>query len=1276
MTTSTHILGIAFEGWGTDATRALGTVYYYGWAPPVQGSYAWVQALVEPPASVSTEVDPFDGDPATSSFTFDLSAADAVAEALMWDEITPAHSVAVGDPVAISDTAITLAIAAAYPDSGEVIWVGDEAMFIVSRSVNTLTIQRGYWGTTAQPHAEDAAVFVRMPYWRGRVVTLLEQNVDTGVITKRWRGLVEDITQDGPIISVSARELLGAIVGAEVNASAPALSHSLLWSLAGELTGDVTLVSGPRVAQVQVPPSPVFLQVDDALVVGVYDGSISVAMRSDARAGTTLLGSPTPEIEDEPVTPDRVYEVAAWVRAPTSLTVGEAPTLTVVNPFHPLSVVLQLLTSTGTGENGSYDTLGEEWGLGIDYLDWAAWGSEIAATPELVIDRLVLGWDGESVSVKAVCLRLMRAFGYFFGLTDDGLLKPARVRMLTEADLESTNALTLYPDGPLRLERRLQSSPAEVRARVGKLPWSDGRQIAVRAAERSKRRGRLLDQAVFEIDMSMFDEARVAPGGTLDPLSTSLVALLKLGLDQAPVIYGRVADPAPFGGGSLDLGAVVTLASLGGLQDAWLVDGQGQRVELDDSPSWGGLVISRRWDAGNHTYEVGVLLTNWRAGVAVKERAPSAILAAGSTTTVLSLKITGPHGDEPGLAFDVGDEINVCEPTGAVIEGGVVSARTASTLTLASALAAAPDENDVIRLAESVTFGSTRYSSTNRPVAYLAADADTGIEDNSGEIEGPDVWGTEVFGGTGGPAPAAPVFVAIDDDAVTTTTESDAVPWDSWIGYTLRDNASELLQRGHQIGWSPLVKGAGDYNSGTNHRAYASVERSTILYVPWALQPELRQVRVTPIARIATETANTLEKTGAQYTFTAELGRGADVVSKRVTYDVTQDDTTQFQPLGDIVVDVDSPGLNLVNLGVWGQSSTSHWNVVYDSTVARGGDTEGVYTNIGTPFVELVGARPAPGAMDTLCTEVAGRQIYDHLRPLGGLGDEIAAFGPRAVLSGDSVELRHLPYAQIKGLEIHQTFYDRDYQTDETLRPRRAVLSEADAPHVSRGARIQGRQRPIWVGPQGNRPGTSGVEQWPTDITQRWILQDAKGTSTETASMTGSVWLDTPEARIVVHANAVGLHFIGNRQRRDDPASRASTVQWEAWLTVEQLQDGDVGWADATEVATTTGNRSTQFIGHYPSVADGRYPLLYQHFLRRDYDRWPLKEGQLFESDLAYLSPISLSINVPDTFDLDRPARVTTHLRFVDVDWVETDNRTTDALDLLIVGASMWEVPR
>lgn len=98
-------------------------------------------------------------------------------------------------------------------------------------------------------------------------------------------------------------------------------------------------------------------------------------------------------------------------------------------------------------------------------------------------------------------------------------------------------------------------------------------------------------------------------------------------------------------------------------------------------------------------------------------------------------------------------------------------------------------------------------------------------------------------------------FVGLDEDCVDEDTDS-ANPLDSWLEFALLNNERYLIEHGHQVSYVPRVTNGGDYSSGAGERAWASVDWTHILFIPWIYQTGLEQVSIAGIARVADETAD------------------------------------------------------------------------------------------------------------------------------------------------------------------------------------------------------------------------------------------------------------------------------------------------------------------------------------------------------------------------------------------------------------------------------------
>ena len=102
----------------------------------------------------------------------------------------------------------------------------------------------------------------------------------------------------------------------------------------------------------------------------------------DRRLDTLIEPAFTVELADIQRATRREVFLSATIKAPYKL-----------GPEHPLVIALWVLTSTGTGGNGSYDVLAEENGLGIpqSFIDVASFEDAINATPSDLYCFMITG---------------------------------------------------------------------------------------------------------------------------------------------------------------------------------------------------------------------------------------------------------------------------------------------------------------------------------------------------------------------------------------------------------------------------------------------------------------------------------------------------------------------------------------------------------------------------------------------------------------------------------------------------------------------------------------------------------------------------------------------------------------------------------------------------------------------------------------------------------------------------------------------------------------------
>lgn len=744
------LVGFAFEGVGLDVAKAGGLCVCWGrWAPHPSSSFEWVEALVSLPQGVSTEVNPFTGEWSTSAFTVEIEASDRLAQLFLSDQRRTSIALA----TALNDTNTSVSLGDTTL-AGQLVWIDDEVILLGIHAGLGIYggCTRGYWGTRAVGHTQGALAYTRVPRWPHRLVKLIEQDVDTGAETVRWRGLVRDIYQDRGTISVECEEYLAALTRAQVNRAPRDLAQGagMSWEVFSVSTGLRCPGLGSYTSSTRPASSP-----STALCTVEVDGYVSTVTVGSLRSGSLFfvnnwLYGRRPDVSESGPFDGSLWEV---LTLPLQLDEVEG-----YPQAHPLTGALALLTSTGTGRNGAFDVLGASWGLGLDALELDEWTAAIALSPHLAYDHLVLGAGGEGVDVlRVVQDTLLRPFGYFLSVTVTGSLSIARLGLPTLANASAAAAASVvpYPDGSLRLERGLQEQAVEVVATVGGTPGTgDGRELTLKPPDALTRAVQLGDVRRQRYDLQALSPRRIfGTRRTTGALVSALASLLSLGLDTVPRLKVRIGDHNVTGTPAPDMGAWLSLASLGPLQDAWLVNAQGERVSDATGAEWIGMVIGRLWDLERHSYELTLLLLAYRTGAYTRERAPSAVVTSwdlGTLTLTVEPNTFGGSPSDPET-FTPGDQVRISGRDGTPIDPGevrTVVAVTGTTIQINAAWTTTPTAGRVIGIASSPDYkNATRYPITTRPYVFMGSRDEGGFEDGDGNQVPLDVYGTSVFGG-------------------------------------------------------------------------------------------------------------------------------------------------------------------------------------------------------------------------------------------------------------------------------------------------------------------------------------------------------------------------------------------------------------------------------------------------------------------------------------------------------------------------------------------------
>lgn len=1275
------LLGFAFEGCGISTAKSAGICLHDSAHPaPASSSYEWIPALAVTPSGLDTTINPYTGDWAVSSYTVDISGSDRMRALFFTEQHTPSGAL---------DSALTSTAATVPYDvpglAGQVIWVNDEAILLgtYSSGVGYTSSTRAYWGTSRQFHIAGSYVYEdATPYWESRLVTMVEHDLSDGTETVRWRGLITDMRTDesGARITIETIEILGALRDAQTNLDA------VDWVPVGSPRyGFSKLFVAEWEPQVVRGSTTALMQVGDNFIAGATLNSEGTGLLVPLSGTSGITQS---ELELEGKLPSKVYEVCML-----------SSFATLPEPAHPVAICLALLTSTGKGHNGDYDILTERFGLGIDYLDFTRWTDAITAYPDLTIDRLLLGWNGEPVDVLQEAQKILRVFGFFITVTSTGLLGLARLRLFDISDIETAQATTIYPDGPLQWLRSFGSAAKEVVAIVGGLPWEKTSRLTIREARRSRRTALLGDARTYDLDLSVLDPSRLEISDRESSLlSTSLASMLFLGIDAAPRLRVRVPDYRMSSTlTSLDLGDLIVIPSVE-VEDGWLLDPEGNLVEDGDDLRFYGMLVGRLWDAVNHTYTLELILMNYRVNNYARLRAPAAVVDAWDAGGLL-LTLDGTEygaGSNPASQFEAGDEVTLWNADGTLYASGfhVVDVPNGDELELNVAPVPAPKAGVVLRVAASDVFDNdSRYSGIKRPWAY-AAPADGDFDDADGNSTS-DIYGTNTITVAGNDRTANFSFIGLDEDAITATGDS-AQPLDAFVEWTLLDQMSWLIEEGYKVTWAPRTSNGGSYSTYTNERPMTSISRTYPCYWPWYFERGQNVLDVGGIVRIADPSGNSM---GCDVTVHVGGGVPGTTLDKvvRLTNTNTEASTPQFQGVSkEITFDArERLEVGPVAIGITSERDDTT-DIKSIATIAGLASRYGTYedtTASSTFFQDTAAARPNAAALDLQFLEEGGERGDILYRK----SDSIAVLYPpvRDYYNFDT-NLRHMTYAQIRSLELRNGFEDTT-RMDRAHRGGVPLLAETEASHFVRTHNHYKRRRPLWVGPTWETPTEAG---WPNGYTRRFIR--VAGDATETAVLEANVWPSTVNPEIEVLAYVFAYHYsplftpsplLGYERERaaihamEDTATLAS---WDAWVTAERIEDGDSDWSAPAEVAAAPVDKAYVDFTHILPDSDHSLPILLQEYRHQeDSGGFIFKEGQLFEPDLGVLQLVRVKTTATHDPSSNEPCRVRLHLDLSDipVDYGEepTDrggvfqqpaNNDVANLHLAIVGVTIWEAPQ
>jgi hypothetical protein len=720
----------------------------------------WIaDCLMELPQTVERSVDPWSSRYETGpmSFELDLARVGYQIPVQAWQPVTNLAADALEDDSTVKLERGDL--------DGALLYVNGETIYVTSPSdlgggVWQYSASRGYNGSLAEEHGAGDPLYTAPPEWRGRKVEFLVIN-GAGSGRIRWTGYLDTLATSGTgtRVVVGGREILDALGSRQINQGAPNLSQTgqILWDrLSGYLVG--SLAYERRVRKRSQTGGRICFQAGEGLITLPYNAG---ALDFDAAVFElgTVYGEGTPDrvaLGDDParfVAVDKpiceLFVVSQELDALYGGGVSATWDLGEGLRYHPVAIAWALISATSRyttlADPVEPDVLRDHWGVALyDWTDHDRWYSVIAATPEVQIDQLYLGWDGAPVDVLDVIIDvLLRPYGFFLAISEDGRLGVSRLISPTIADLcdGATRQLPLVrpsSGGQLEWDYAIGSAVRQVTANVGATPWlPDPSTLTISDSSRIPRGASFADSRVYTYDLRTVSRGRVSglfdgdsgDGTTARVLDKAIRASWAL-----PRLKITALDSRQLAGNvKYDLGTYVTLAApipdapIFRLPDGSLAD----LTSEADQVYFLGQILAARQNVPNQTYELELLLVAWRTGKVARFRAPSAVVVGWvDVDAEIEIEVVSEFGgsDTDAAGFAPGDEVELWELDGTATAEGVRTVTAVNAELISMDGVYSDPVGKVMRLAASTSYSNTGnavgVTCSDRPWVYLADDDD------------------------------------------------------------------------------------------------------------------------------------------------------------------------------------------------------------------------------------------------------------------------------------------------------------------------------------------------------------------------------------------------------------------------------------------------------------------------------------------------------------------------------------------------------------------------
>lgn len=477
---------------------------------------------------------------------------------------------------------------------------------------------RGFKVTNEGYHGAGDPVFGDksggVPYWRNRILRSRIPGTSTS-----WYGVIQSITWPNPTqVDLRVNNYYSSLIGSKVGRGDHTISrreHSWNWRRKNGKTG----ISSLGYLGSDQYKSSVRKDDDTSKNLAIQ---LAGALWSEGWTSTTYIETPghgsqrdvSDQLDDgETVAPveEDAYEVALF-GAGNAGAVDPLFASNVEDRKHPISILRVLLESSSRPDINGYDILSERWGMGLSTS-----GTAEQTHPDVEIDQLVLGWDGEGKTFGQLIRQLAVGFG-FVPVLNDGELDFKRFGAPT-IDQGFTD-LTVEP-GPISWDEGLDRQTSEIEVVRQGWPWDESRSISIDTkndpSTGGASRGQWADKKKWTYEYPTLSP-RNSDSDAWPYVRGEMISRIVRSQEGRPVLTVETQNRA------IEPGTWVKITDLPVSPEEQIVDGAGNLVEITQSNPLYGWVKGRRLETGGvNELEILVFLQEL-----VKLRGPSMICTA------------------------------------------------------------------------------------------------------------------------------------------------------------------------------------------------------------------------------------------------------------------------------------------------------------------------------------------------------------------------------------------------------------------------------------------------------------------------------------------------------------------------------------------------------------------------------------------------------------------------------------------------------------------------